>query len=171
VQGSRVFVAGSGSLLSNTVVFDSEVVAGLLSKCRKVAVLVVSIGEHLVDMVCRLSADGLMLQASVLDAIGSDAVEKLADSVQDSIEWIAGDHGMVISRRFSPGYCDWDVSQQRGVFRIVDGDSVGVKLTEMGLMMPRKSMSGIIGMGASDSGVREYNPCRTCDRSDCCGRR
>ena len=171
VQGSCVFLAGSGSLLSNLVVFDSEVVAGLLSQCRKVAVLVVSIGDHLEDMVCRLSEDGLMLQASVLDAIGSEAVEKLADTVQNSIAGIAGDHGMVVSRRFSPGYCDWDVSQQLGVFRIVDGDSVGVKLTETGLMVPRKSMSGIMGMGASDSGVREYNPCKTCDRSDCCGRR
>jgi hypothetical protein len=131
----------------------------------------VSIGGHLEEMACRLSEDGLVLQASVLDAIGSDAVEKVADSVQDTIAEIAGDHGMVISRRFSPGYCDWDVSQQWGVFRIVDGDSAGVRLTEMGLMMPRKSISGLVGVGASGGGVQDYNPCKTCDRNNCIGRR
>ena len=171
VQGSHVFVQGSGNLPSQLIVFESEVIARLLRQCRKVAVLLVTIGNHLEETASRLAEDGLILQASVLDAIGSDAVEKVADFVQDMIRETARAEGFVISRRFSPGYCDWDISQQRGIFRAVNGDLAGVYLTDQCLMIPRKSISGIVGIGPSRGNVENYNPCKTCDKDDCCGRR
>lgn len=171
VQDSRVFVEGSDDLLSHLIVFESEVIARLLRQCRRVAVLVVTIGSHLEEMTSKLAGDGLILQASVLDAIGSDAVEKVADFVQNMVEEAAHAEGFGISRRFSPGYCDWDISQQRAVFRAVTGDSAGVHLTDRCLMIPQKSISGIIGLGPSEGNVEDYNPCKTCDKDDCRGRR
>jgi len=171
VQGSRVFVQGSGDLLSHLIIFESGVIAQLLRPCLKVAVLLVTIGSHLEETACRLAEDGLILQASVLDAIGSDAVEKVADSVQDMIRETSHTEGFVISRRFSPGYCDWDISQQGGIFRAVNGYLVGVQLTDRCLMIPRKSISGIVGIGPPEGNIENYNPCKTCDKDDCCGRR
>lgn len=171
VLGSRVFVQGSGDLISNLIVFQSEAIAQLLSECRRVALFVVTIGKYLEEMVCQLSEDGLMLQASVLDAIGSDAVVKATDFVEGVIKERAGATGLGTSRRFSPGYCDWDISQQRGIFRAMNGDLVGVYLTDRCLMIPRKSISGIVGIGSSRGNVENYNPCKTCDKDDCCGRR
>lgn len=162
VHGTRVVIEGS-------VVFQSEVIARLLEQCEKAAVLLVTIGSHLEEMVCQLTKDGLMLQATVLDAIGSVATENLVDFVQSRVGEIARTQGLCISRRFSPGYCDWDVSQQKMVFRAVNGDSVGVRLTEGSQMFPRKSISGIIGIGSRE--VENYNPCLTCDKYDCVGRR
>jgi hypothetical protein len=43
-------------------------------------------------------------------------------------------------------------------------------LTDSYLMLPRKSVSGIIGIGCG-AGVKDYNPCRTCDKRGCPGRR
>ncbi len=162
VHGTRVVIEGS-------VVFQSEVVARLLEQCEKAAVLLVTIGSHLEEMVCRLTEDKLILQATVLDAIGSVATEKLADFVQSRVGEIARARELCISRRFSPGYCDWDVSQQKMVFRAVNGDSIGVRLTEGCQMLPRKSISGIIGIGPRE--MESYNPCLTCDKYDCVGRR
>ncbi|GAH91002.1 unnamed protein product, partial [marine sediment metagenome] len=51
------------------------------------------------------------------------------------------------SRRLSPGYCDWKIDQQKMVFRAMKDDSAGVRLTEECLMLPQKSISGIIGIG------------------------
>ena len=79
--------------------------------------------------------------------------------------------GFVISRRFSPGYCDWDVSQQKMIFEAVNADSIGVHLTDECLMIPKKSISGIIGIGHSEGGLEDYNPCTTCDKRDCLERR
>ena len=162
VRRSCVFVEGS-------IVFESEVIARLLEQCQKVVVFLATIGNRLEKMVLRLAEDGLVLDASVLDAIGSGAVEKVAEFVQDRIGEVARADGLSTSRRFSPGYCDWTIRQQKMVFRAMNGDSAGVRLTKEYLMLPRKSISGIIGIGPC--GVEDYNPCRTCNKRDCLGRR
>ena len=163
-ESPAVFVEGS-------IVFRSEVIAGLLDQCQKVAMFVVTIGDYLEEMVGWLARHNNILQSALLDAIGSDAVEKVADSVQGKIEKLAHEQGLVTSRRFSPGYCDWDIRQQKMLFRAVNANLAGVHLTDRCLMIPQKSISGIIGLGPSADSVEKYNPCRTCDKFDCCGRR
>lgn len=164
VWGSSVFIEGS-------IIFEGQVIAQLLAQCHKVVVFLVTIGKHLEETVCRLAEDGLIVQSAVLDAIGSVAVERVADFAQGRIGEVASGQGLVISPRFSPGYCDWDIEQQEMLFRAVDSDSAGIRLTEGHLMIPRKSISGIIGIGPSNGGVENYNPCKTCDRHDCRSRR
>jgi hypothetical protein len=163
VRGSRVFIEGS-------VTFRSNIIAQLLERCQKVAVFVLTIGSRLGDVVRQLSEDGLMVQAAVLDAIGSDAVETLAHVVQDIIGKEAEADGLGISLRFSPGYCDWKVSQQKMVFRAMNSDTAGVRLTDGCVMNPQKSISGIIGIGPPKE-VESYNPCKTCKKRNCIGRR
>lgn len=163
VRGSRVFIEGS-------ITFRSNIIARLLEECQKVAVFVLTVGGRLGEVVRQLSGDGLMVQAAVLDAIGSDTAETLAHVVQDIIAREAAAEGLGISQRFSPGYCDWRVSQQKMVFRAMGGDTAGVRLTDGCLMVPQKSISGIIGIGPRDK-VESYNPCLTCKKHDCRGRR
>ncbi|MFH1559960.1 MAG: vitamin B12 dependent-methionine synthase activation domain-containing protein [Chloroflexota bacterium] len=162
IQEDRATIEGS-------IVFHSQVIARLLEQSQKVAVFVATIGDHLEDIVAGLAEDGYMLNASVLDAIASNATEKVADLVHNMIDEEARELGLHTSRRFSPGYCDWDVNQQELIFHAMDGDSAGVRLTEGCLMLPRKSISGIIAIG--NSNVESYNPCQSCPSLDCPGRR
>ncbi|TRZ93521.1 MAG: hypothetical protein D4R82_04940 [Dehalococcoidia bacterium] len=162
VRRSSVFIEGS-------IVFRSEAIARLLEQCGRITVFVVTIGNHLEETALRLAEDGLVLQSAALDAVGSSAVEKVAEFVQNRIEEIAHEQGLGTSRRFSPGYCDWALRQQKVVFRALNGDSLGVRLTKECLMLPRKSISGIIGIGPYD--VENYNPCETCGERNCPGRR
>ncbi len=164
-------VRGSSVIIEGSIAFRSEVIARLLEQCEKAAVFLLTIGNHLEETACRLAEDGLILQATVLDAIGSVAAEKMADFVQSRVSEAARAQGLCISQRFSPGYCDWDIGQQKMVFWAVNGASMGIRLTEGCLMLPRKSISGIIGIGPRNGNVENYNPCKTCDRHDCCGRR
>jgi hypothetical protein len=162
---------GSISLIEGSVIFKSRIIARLLEHCPQVAIFVVTIGKYLEETAWQLAKDGLILQATVLDAIGSDAVEKVADFAQDRIKEVAKAQGLVISRRFSPGYCDWNIGQQRMLFYALTGDTVGIRLTGECLMIPQKSISGIIGIGPSKADVEDYNPCRTCRKKNCPGRR
>ena len=162
VQNSHVVIEGS-------ILFESEIIARLLEQCEKVAVFLTTIGVPLEETVAQLAEDGLVLQAAVLDAIGSGAAEKMADFVQSMIKEEAHTQGLYISQRFSPGYCDWSIKQQKMVFQAMNGDSAAIQLTEECLMLPRKSVSGIIGLSPRE--VASYNPCQTCDKRDCVGRR
>jgi cobalamin-dependent methionine synthase I len=47
--------------------------------------------------------------------------------------------------RYSPGYGDWDISEQAKLFRLVPGDAIGVHLSETHQMTPEKSVSAMIG--------------------------
>jgi len=162
---------GSISLIEGSVIFKSRIIARLLERCSQVAIFVVTIGKYLEETTAQLAKDGLILQATVLDAIGSGAVEKVADFVQDRIKDIAEAQGLVTSQRFSPGYCDWNVGQQRMLFYALTGNTLGIRLTGECLMVPQKSISGIIGIGFSINDVENYNPCKTCTKQDCPGRR
>ena len=162
---------GSIAFVEDSIIFKSQVVVQLLEQCQQVAIFVVTIGKYLEETAWKLARDGLVLQATVLDAVGSDAVEKVADGVQDKIKEIAGTEGLVTSRRFSPGYCDWDIGQQRMLFHALTGHTLGVRLTGECLMIPQKSISGIIGIGSPNGNVENYNPCEFCNKQDCPGRR
>ena len=159
-------VNGTSSIIEDGVVFESGVIARLLEKASKVAVFVLTIGKYLENTAARLAQDGLVLQSAVLDAIGLDATRRLTNSVEGQISEVAHNQGLTIGRRFSPGYCDWDVSQQEMVFQAMKGDYAGVSLTKSYLMIPRKSISGIIGIGPSE--IENYNPCKTCDKVVTC---
>jgi len=165
-----LLVWGSNTIIDGPVAFKSEVVSRLLGRCGKVAVFIVTIGSCLEEMVQCLAEDKLILQATVLDAVGSATVDMLADSVQDRIRQVVSLEGLSVSRCFGPGHCDWDVSQQELVFKTLNGNHAGVCLTDRYLMLPQKSASGIIGIGPA-SEVEDYNPCRTCEKKDCSGRR
>ncbi|TET58215.1 MAG: hypothetical protein E3J50_00285 [Dehalococcoidia bacterium] len=162
---------GSIAFVEDSIIFKSQVVVQLLEQCQQVAIFLVTIGKYLEETAWKLARDGLVLQATVLDAVGSDAVEKAADGVQDKIKAIAGTEGLITSRRFSPGYCDWDIGQQRMLFHALAGHTSGVRLTGECLMIPQKSISGIIGIGSPNGNVENYNPCEFCNKQDCPGRR
>ena len=162
-SGTRVRIDG--------ITFKSGVLARLLGECEYAAVFVLTIGSYLEELVAYLSTKGMVLQATVLDAIGSSFVEKLAGEIEAEICWETAEDGLVISRRFSPGYCDWDISQQESLFELLDGNTAGVTLTENMLMTPRKSISGIVGIGLPGRDIEKYNPCLICQKKDCPGRR
>jgi cobalamin-dependent methionine synthase I len=164
VDGDRVY-------LSDSVILESKVISSLCKKCNKLAIFILTIGSHLEEMVDYLSENGLVVQATVLDAIGSGAAEQMAGLMEDRIRNVTMMHDQRISRRFSPGYCDWNVNQQEMIFKILNDDTAGVSLTDECLMIPRKSVSGIIGIGDMESDVESFNPCITCTKEDCPGRR
>ena len=136
--------------LGGSLVFSSKTVSYVLSDCEWGAIYIATIGADLEGETARLMKEGEMLEATVLDAIGSTAVIQIRLELQDTINGIARAKGYRTIVRFSPGYCDWHVSQQKILFQSIDADSIGIRLTESCMMMPVKSISGVIGIGKLD---------------------
>jgi hypothetical protein len=67
-----------------------------------------------------------------------------------------------LTARYSPGYGDFPLSEQRHIFALLDVTRrIGVSLTEGGLMLPQKSVTALIGLGAPE-GARTATSCDTC---------
>lgn len=166
-----LMVAHPAAVIRETLAFESHVISRLLEQCTKVLVFVATIGERLEEAAREMAEEGNMVRSFALDATGSAAVEQVADHVQEMAGDMGRSWGMAASRRFSPGYCDWGIEQQRTLFDLADAHLIGVRLTDSGLMIPQKSVSGIIGLGPFESNVQSYNPCLECERRECVGRR
>lgn len=159
------------TLIRDSLALESQVLADLLDRCSSVVVFVATVGERLETTAHKLAEEESLMRSYILDAIGSAAVEQVVEHVQKVAARLARSQGLMASRRFSPGHCDWDIRQQRALFELADGGQVGVHLTDLGLMVPRKSVSGVIGLGPPEMDVESYNPCTTCTQEACPGRR
>lgn len=95
----------------------------------------------------RLKTENDMVRMFIADALGSVIAEKCADSMEESLQLSIDKLGWKHTNRFSPGYCGWHVGEQQKLFPLFDSHTCGVTLTDSSLMVPIKSVSGIIGVG------------------------
>jgi hypothetical protein len=113
----------------------------------------------------RLKERGDMVRVFIADALGSVIAEKCADQMEKALQESIDKLGWKHTNRFSPGYCGWHVSQQQLLFPLFQGHTCGVMLTDSSLMVPIKSVSGIIGLGKN---VRHLDyTCGLCDFKQC----
>ena len=89
--------------------------------------------------------------------------------VERRIRSDAEERGLGATRRFSPGYCGWSVAEQQELFSFLPDAFCGVTLTPSSLMIPVKTVSGIVGLGPGV--VRSAYHCHVCDDDRCYHRR
>lgn len=158
LRTAGVYVVGTGRDLEGSTVFHD---------LERVAYCVCTVGSALENEVTRLSGEGELLQAVLLDAAGSVAAEAVAEYMDRRIQEEAAALGLRTSCRASPGYGDWDIREQAKLFRLVPAERIGVALSESAMMIPRKSVSFAIHIAERPRRLRSENSCGNCDRTDC----
>ena len=113
----------------------------IFDHAQKVALCVCTIGPKLEKEVESLTKKNELLQAFILDALGSEAAEEVAIQSDKMLAEKAREMNLWPSKRFSPGYGKWDITEQRFIFCILPGQDIGVSLRESYMMVPRKSIS------------------------------
>ena len=106
---------------------------------------------------------GKMLEGFLLDHVASEIVEQAADLIEKKLSTIVQPMSWEITNRYSPGYCDWSVAEQHKLFSFFPQRVCGIELTNSALMVPVKSVSGVIGPDVK----REACECSVCDMADC----
>lgn len=130
-----------GNSLSGRLITDH------FAPASEVLVILCTIGSQLEEEVTR-SMEKETLQALALDDYGSAAVEALANSACRRFEEEGKSQHLNTSIPLSPGMEGWPVEiGQPQIFRILPSDEIDVRLTDSYLMIPRKSLSMIIGVG------------------------
>ncbi len=162
---------GRNLTLSDRIRFRAWNLSLALRGCTNAAVFVVTIGDAIEQEASRLMNQGQAIEGYILDAIGSCAAESAADSLQAELANVARGRNQAITLRYSPGYCGWDIVEQKKLFQAIDASRIGVSLTESCLMLPRKSVSAIIGMGEPGVVAETPSPCEQCDDDNCRERR
>jgi hypothetical protein len=117
-----------------------------------------TVGEDLETHAGAVSRDDIVYGLA-LDGVGSAAVEALANAACKHFEDQAQENGLQSSIPISPGMVGWSVDVgQPEIFTILEPEQINVSLTEYGLMMPRKSLTMVLGFGQT-----MQTDGRTCD--------
>lgn len=165
--------SGDGTLvLEKGVVIRSRKLSKVCGKCDRAAIFVATIGKGIDSLIRKLTEQKMVAEAYIVDAIGSTAAEQTVDAFQRKYTSVRSQRGEGTTLRFSPGYCDWKVEEQKKLFNVIDNSLIGVELSESYLMNPRKSVSGIFGIGRREEiGHVPTNPCVMCGMHHCIARR
>jgi len=146
-------------------------ISSYIKGANKICIFVVTIGGLLEEEASQLMQSGDHLRGYLLDRIGSFAVENAAENFEDGLRDKYAPKDRSVSNRFSPGYCEWPTSQQKKLDKILSFKKAGIKLTSSFMMVPKKSVSGIIGIGPAKVFSKRKSQCSICDKKDCSYRR
>lgn len=137
-----------------------------LHGAQEIVALVCTIGDDLEALIAEMLPED-PVRGLALDGLGSAAVEALATQASNRVEAEATAQGWRASLPLSPGMVGWPVGDgQPQVFSIVNASEIGVRLTSGGMMVPRKSVSLVLGLGPE---VRaEGRACDFCSLKETC---
>lgn len=145
--------------------YVGRIVSSFLQKSDYILVFACSIGSGVETLSKQLMLENESLEALIADLVGSEYTESLIEYFHQLIENELSSQNLKVSNRFSPGYCNWSVSEQHKLFSLLGAGNAGIRLTESSLMMPVKSVSGFIGIGQN---LRKLDyKCQSCSSVNC----
>ena len=153
-------LALEGRLLSNHLTGAERVLAALCTT-----------GDAL-EAVIREWTNKDLVKALALEGVGSAAAEALAVTACNRFEAEAAAGGQKSTLPLSPGMIDWPVDKgQPQIFNLLQGEREAhpgfkLSLTSSFFMLPRKSVSFVLGLGADAN--KQGKPCDYCSVKETC---
>jgi hypothetical protein len=146
--------------------FDAgKQVVNKLKRSESLAIYICTAGEEVSIRSKELMNSGSFLEGYIADLVGSVVVEEAMDVIFKKFASELGEKGLKTTNRYSPGYCDWKVSEQHKLFKFFPENFCGVQLSESSLMHPIESVSGVFGIGKE---VRFHKyVCHACSNVKC----
>ncbi len=136
-----------------------------LQNSSQFAVFVSTAGEEFDDYMYELRQSGDIVSEFLADAVGSEIAEAGVRFVCKLVAEKAEKEGLKTTSSYCPGHCAWKLTDQGLLFSLLPENPCEIKLNESFLMSPRKSVSGIIGIGKNV--VETPSECDICTMTTC----
>ncbi|MCG9479820.1 MAG: hypothetical protein K9H14_06370 [Actinomycetia bacterium] len=153
-------------------VFNGPNISKILKGSRAALIFICTLGSKVDQLIKETNKTGDTLSTIVMDAITTSLLTLLGEHFSS----IAKQEGLQqpdweSTCTYSPGQYKWTIEEQKEIFKMVDGEKIGVKLNSSFLMVPFKSISGVYGFGPQDQIDKTKVACELCPREDCISRR
>lgn len=166
-QATYPLTRREGLIVEGTsLVLEGEAVKGLLRESDRVILFCVTLGNE-IEQLLRAWQVKDMAFATMLDACGSSGVEVLCDRLEQELTARHEAQGFYLTPRFSPGYEDMPISQQRALCDVLDTQrKIGVTLSAGCMLIPRKSVTALMGIAPCPQ--RRETRCEGCVLYETC---
>lgn len=137
-----------------------------LKQCDEVVLMAATIGgqaDRLIEQLKLTDVTG----AYLADVCGSLLIEKVCDALSQDVRAQADAEGKGITSRFSCGYGDFPLTMQSDFLTLTGADKrLGLRLSDGGMMVPTKSVTAVIGLGAG--AIEKSGRCLSCPKKGQC---
>lgn len=165
VSDIRISADKKNVLLGDKLLLTDKIITSSLREAETFIIFLFTAGiQYEIRSRDRMLHDD-QIKGYVIDILGSIVVELAVDRMRQDLENQLAAASLKMTNPYSPGYCGWPVSDQSKLFSFFPDGFAGITLSESSLMIPIKSVSGIIGAGGKAK-KRAYR-CEICDLTTC----
>jgi hypothetical protein len=148
--GLRLNVLGAGDseiILPESIRFESRQLALFLGTCREIIVMGATAGSDIMDAIREDMAGHNVTRGVVLDATASEMADAALDWIMDYFNrTLRRENKSVLPKRFSAGYGDFLLENQKIIYKLLQLERLDVGITESCMLIPEKSVTAITGV-------------------------
>ena len=127
--------------------FASEKLARFLEGCTEVLLMGATAGDGVMESIRGDTEGEEMTRGVIVDAVASEMTDA-------ALDWIAGYFNRFLTReparltkgRFSAGYGDFLLENQRTMYALLELGRIGVAINEHCILTPEKSVTAVMGV-------------------------
>ena len=155
-------------VLDNGTVFHSNALARYIGNAEELFLFGATLGSR-IDVALRRMAVTSVAEAGAGQAVAAALIETYCDDCCNLLQAQLPE-GKKLKWRFSPGYGDWPLEEQKILFTVLDcAHTIGLTLTESCMMAPVKSVTAVMAIEDVNGTVteNEISKCQRCGKTDC----
>ena len=152
LQGSFIKLSilkndGRETLLTGGMSFASNKLAAFLGSCPGAVLMGATAGRAIMEAIADKTRQDNLTAAVVYDATASEMTDAALDWITDYINiQMRRENRRLLPRRFSAGYADLALENQKNIYDKLELGKIGVSITPDFLLIPEKSVTAISGI-------------------------
>lgn len=154
-------------LLENGLVLQGSDIKKHLEDCCECYIFCATIGSGVEGLIRSLQAISVT-DSLIADAAATTAIESYCDNIENDLRRRLKDEKLFLTWRYSPGYGDFPFTQQPDILSLLRAEKfTGVVCGESCIMLPRKSVTAVMGIAKSKPKEKQ-SKCADCPNRDNC---
>lgn len=138
---------GEKMIFPGDLTFHSKKLSFFLRDCKEIVLMGATAGDTIMDAIKKKTGQNDLSAAVVYDATASEMTDAALDWLMDYINRILRREGKyLLPRRFSAGYADFSLENQKTIFETLQMGKIGVIITPSFILIPEKSVTAISGI-------------------------
>jgi len=135
---------GRSISLEGRTTFRSEKLSAFLGDCREAVLMGATAGQTIMDAIEKETSRGNLTAAVVYDATASEMTDGALDWIMQYLNGTLRREGRrLLPRRFSAGYADFSLTNQKVIHKKLQMEKIGVSITPDCILRPEKSVTAI----------------------------
>jgi len=132
---------------NRNIVLTGRSITLFLKNSEEALLMGATCGNEIINSIHNKSKNNDLATGVVLDAVASEMADSALDWIMNYFnQIIKRENKSVTKRRFSAGYGDFDICNQKKIHSLLKLNKIGIKINKNYMLIPEKSVTAIAGI-------------------------